>query len=246
MRARLSEVAGLIVGSATIAFALLPPFEQLAERSFTGHMIQHELLMAVAAPIFVASHAGIAALRVLPLGARRAIGRAFATPLWRRGWRALVRPFDAWMLHAAAIWLWHVPVLFQAGLVNHGVHVLQHASFFLTGILFWWSIFNAPRRATLGLSVVSLFTTALHTAALGALLVTSRALWYPAYAAIDAGGPLSPLEDQQLAGLVMWIPAGIVYLVAALLVFRRWLAAAASANARSLPGPLPSPTDLNV
>jgi len=111
--------------------------------------------------------------------------------------------------------------LFQAALHNDAMHGLQHLSFFGSALLFWWAILHPRRHAALGLSVFYLFTTAVHTAVLGALITFARSPWYPAYVAPAAGW--GPLEDQQLAGLVMWIPAGLAYLVAALVIVRRWL-----------------------
>jgi putative membrane protein len=100
---------------------------------------------------------------------------------------------------------------------------VEHASFVASAYLFWSAVVHPRRRAALGLSIVYLFTTAVHTGVLGALLTFARAPWYPAYATTAAGWGLTPLEDQQLAGLVMWIPASFVYLVAALAILRRWL-----------------------
>jgi len=128
---------------------------------------------------------------------------------------------NAWLVHAVVIWGWHLPVLFQAALHNDALHGLQHLSFLGSALLFWWAILHPRRQAGLGLSVLYLFTTAVHTAVLGALITFARTPWYPAYVAPAAG--LGPLEDQQLAGLVMWIPAGLAYLVAALVIVRRWL-----------------------
>jgi putative membrane protein len=79
------------------------------------------------------------------------------------------------------------------------------------------------RRSALGLSIVYLFTTAVHTAVLGALMTFARTPWYPSYASGASAWGLTPLGDQQLAGLIMWIPASFAYLIAALIILRRWL-----------------------
>ena len=215
------------VGAGCIAFAaaLLPPLHEVSERSFTAHMIQHELLMAVAAPLLVLGAPGAMLLRSLPARGRRAVVRAISWRPTRVVWRAATRPFDAWLIHAAAIWLWHVPALFERALENDALHALQHASFLGSGLLFWWTVFHPRRKAALGASIVYLFTTAVHTAALGALMTMARAPWYSAYTLGPGAWGLTPMQDQQLAGLVMWIPAGGVYLIAALYTFRRWLRA---------------------
>ena len=114
---------------------------------------------------------------------------------------------------------------------NDAVHALQHVSFFGSALLFWWTIIHAhapggrARAVTFGTAVLLLFGTALHSGALGGLLTFSRTLWYPAYGNAAAAWGLSPLEDQQLAGLIMWIPATFAYLVAALFLFAGWLRA---------------------
>ena len=135
------------------------------------------------------------------------------------------------MVHGAAIWIWHAPALYQATLTSDFVHALQHLSFFGTALLFWWTIIHAhapggrARAVSFGTAVLLLFGTALHSGALGALLTFSRALWYPAYGSTARAWGLNPVEDQQLAGLVMWIPATFAYLIAALFLFAGWLRA---------------------
>lgn len=134
-------------------------------------------------------------------------------------------PFAAWLLHAVAIWGWHMPRFYDASVRSEVVHTAQHLSFLLTALLFWWSILGprAQRRGG-GAGIISLFTTGLHTTLLGALIATAD---HPLFAAYTAAGTqpwgLTPLSDQQLGGVIMWVPAGIVYLGAALFVFFRWI-----------------------
>jgi putative membrane protein len=217
------EVMSFAVGCTVIAAALLSPLHEASEQLFSAHMIQHELLMVLAAPLLVMGRPMIVMLWAVPSGARRSIGRAVRAPAWRATWHAVSRPFDAWLIHGLVIWCWHAPVLFQAALRNEVAHGVQHISFLASALLFWWAILNPRRRASLGLSIVYLFTTAVHTAVLGALMTFARAPWYPAYAGGAALWGLSPVEDQQLAGLIMWIPASFVYLIAALAIVRQWL-----------------------
>jgi putative membrane protein len=138
--------------------------------------------------------------------------------------RIRIRPLEAWLAHGVVIWLWHVPVLFESTLRSNAMHALQHASFLGSALVFWSAIIRPRRRASLGLSIIYLFTTAVHTSVLGALMTFARTPWYAAYASTAAAWGLSPAEDQQLAGLIMWIPASAAYLIAALIVIRRWLA----------------------
>jgi cytochrome c oxidase assembly factor CtaG len=129
----------------------------------------------------------------------------------------------AWWTHAAALWIWHIPGLFQATLDNDWIHSAQHVSFLGSALLFWWSLFYAHGKARYGASVLYLFTTAVHTSILGALLTFASTVWYSPYLATTSNWGLSPLEDQQAGGLIMWIPAGLVYVLAALALFASWL-----------------------
>ncbi|WP_292560263.1 cytochrome c oxidase assembly protein [Mesorhizobium sp.] len=139
-------------------------------------------------------------------------------------WAFISRPVVATVLHGAAIWIWHVPALFEAALQQGFLHYAQHASLLGTGLLFWWVLLPRPgREHACGNAVMHLFFTSLHTGLLGVLLVVSPKLWYPANAVGSDLWGLSPLEDQQLAGLIMWIPAGLIYGGAALLSVAFWI-----------------------
>ena len=101
---------------------------------------------------------------------------------------------------------------------------LQHVSFFGSALLFWWAIINGQRgAASYGAGILYLFTTSIHSGILGAFLTFTTRLWYPAYADSTAAWGMTAIEDQQLGGLIMWVPAGIVYIVAALLMFAGWI-----------------------
>jgi len=136
-------------------------------------------------------------------------------------WLLLTAPLAAWLVHALVLWLWHVPAAFEAALASEGVHALQHTSFVLAALLYWWSVIGHERRQ--GAAMASLFTTMIHTGALGALLTLSPVGWYPAYATRTLAFGLDPLEDQQLGGLIMWIPAGAAYVACGLATVARWL-----------------------
>jgi putative membrane protein len=195
-------------------------------------MVQHELLMALAAPLLVLGRPLEAWTWALPLATRRSLAWLAHHPALLGSWRALTEPLGAWTLHALALWIWHVPALFQHALENEGVHVLQHVSFFVSALFFWWSILGRPAHRN-GTAIASLFTTMLHTGALGALLTFAPRVWYPDYGAAAAAFGLTPLEDQQLGGLVMWVPAGAAYVVAALAIVAGWLAPAGLRGARA-------------
>jgi cytochrome c oxidase assembly factor CtaG/cytochrome c2 len=220
---RIAEAGAFAAGWAVLVLALVSPLHRLGETLLSAHMAQHELLMAVAAPLLVLGRPLISFLWALPPAWRRVAGSWSSGRALRAGWEALTHPLAAWGLHGLAIWIWHVPTLYQATLVSEGAHAAQHASFLGTGLLFWWTVLRRRGgRVGTPAAIVALFTTALHTSLLGALLVVSTRMWYPIYGTAAAWG-LTPLEDQQLAGLIMWVPGGLVYAVAALILLATWL-----------------------
>jgi cytochrome c oxidase assembly factor CtaG len=206
--------------------ALVSPLHPWGRVLFSAHMTQHEVLMLVAAPLLVLGRPVAPFLRALPLVWARRLSGVTKRAWWLRAWRALTNPLAAWVIHAVALWVWHVPSLFQAVLEYEWVHTLQHLSFFLSALLFWWAIMHGGRGAVgYGAAVLYLFTTALHSGLLGALITFAQAVWYPAYARTTETWGMTPLEDQQLGGLIMWIPAGLVYVCAGLALFAGWLRA---------------------
>jgi putative membrane protein len=236
-------------GIAALFVALISPLDALGGALFSAHMVQHMVLMLVAAPLLVLGNAFVPFVWALSPAWRRRIGGWLRHPAVRGVWYVFGNPVSAWLLHAAAIWVWHVPVLYEATLGSELVHIAQHAAFFGTAMLFWWSSFEMARRRRLrfGFGVLYVFTTMLHTSILSALLTFSLVLWYPIYAERTGAWGLTPLEDQQLGGLLMWVPAGVVYLVVALALMaaglstpdRRGRAPGVPAGGASLvPGPM--------
>jgi putative membrane protein len=217
------RAGAFIAGWLVLVIALVSPLDPLGTRLFAAHMIQHELLMIVAAPLLVLGRPLAVWAWGLPLAARRALGRFFHAPAWRVPWLFVTGALVAWVLHALALWLWHVPALFEAALHDETVHAWQHIAFTATALVFWWSVLGATTRKAEGAALLSLFTTMVHTGALGALLTLASSAWYPSYAATAPAFGLDALEDQQLGGLVMWVPAGLVYVATGLMLARRWI-----------------------
>lgn len=219
---RTSAIVAFACGWLTLVVALVSPVHEVSEQLFSMHMVQHELLMALAAPLLVAARPGPALVWAIPPRQRPVLVRVVRSGPVRATWHALTQPLTAWLVQGIIIWVWHLPVLFEATLRSDGVHALQHLAFLGSAVTFWWSIMHG-RRAARGLAILSLFTTAVHTGVLGALMTFARTPWYPAYGPGPAAWGLSPIADQQLAGLIMWIPASAAYLVAALSTAYRWL-----------------------
>ena len=210
-------------GWIALVAALVSPLDPLGERLFSAHMLQHEMLMVVAAPLLVLGRPLAAWAWALPAPWRAGAGGLFKRRRWLAFWSALTHPLSAWCLHAIALWGWHLPALFEAALDQRWIHTLQHLSFLGTALLFWWTTIAASTRRARAAAMASLFTTMAHTGALGALMTLSPLLWYPHYASTSAAFGLDPLEDQQLGGLIMWIPSATAYLAAGLVVAARWL-----------------------
>ena len=143
---RRSEALFFGLGWASLAVALVSPLHLLGEALFSAHMAQHELLMVVAAPLLVLGRPIVAFLWAVPMPWRRAAGNISARPSVQRTWHLLTLPAVAWTVHAVAIWLWHVPALFQATLDSDLIHTAQHLSFLGSALLFWWSLLRGARR----------------------------------------------------------------------------------------------------
>jgi cytochrome c oxidase assembly factor CtaG len=219
----LAEALAFITGCAALAIALSPPLDEWSERRLAAHMVQHELLMVVAAPLIAVGAPLVGILWAVPSRVRRAlVGTVHQRPLIRV-WRTVSSPPFAFALYGVALWTWHLPALYDRALRHEAVHAVQHLCFFGSATLFWWGLVRGRRgRTGYGAAVVYLFVTALHGGVLGALLTVSPRPWYAAYVAHHPGG-LTPLEDQQLAGLLMWIPAGMAFAAGALFLFAAWL-----------------------
>ena len=208
--------------------ALVSPLHALGETLFSAHMVEHELLMAVAAPLLVMARPGNAMLWAFPAAWRLAMGGLVRSRSCKSVWQWLTSPVAATVLHGVAIWAWHVPALFDAALESETLHWLQHLSFFVTALLFWWALVHARgRERGYGAAVFYLFATALHSGFLGVLLTFAPMPLYSGQSAASGWG-LTRLEDQQLAGLIMWIPGGTIYALAALVFAGMWISASGS------------------
>lgn len=218
----LRQALAFAIGWLSLAIALVSPLDPLGVQLFSAHMLQHELLMVVVAPLMCLGRPLAAWTWALSLRWRQRVGGWTRASAWAVAWAAITAPLTSWGLHAVALWGWHVPALFEAALHDDGIHTLQHLSFLGTALLFWWSVLKPAPRSAQGGAMVYLFTTMVHTGALGALLTLSPVIWYPSYQASASALGIDPLEDQQLGGLVMWVPAGLAYVAAGLALAMRW------------------------
>jgi putative membrane protein len=211
-----------------VTIALASPLDALSGALASAHMVQHVLLVLVAAPLLALSAPMTTLLRGSPAVVRDASVR------WRRRLRLtrsklrpLRHPITVWLLHVGTLWFWHAAVPYNAAVEHHLLHVVEHATFLVTGVLFWRVVVGAPKadRVTNGFGVLLVFAMAMQSVFLSALLTFATTPWYSAYAATTARWEVDPLADQQLAGVIMWIPAGLVYVGAALGLLVAWIRA---------------------
>ena len=211
-------------GIVALLAALVSPLDRVSIALFSAHMTQHLLLVLVAAPLLVLGSPLLAGLWALPAGGRRRLARWWhRAGLLRAICRALSHPLVVWTAHTAALWLWHVPSLYESALHYPGMHALEHASFIGTALPFWWLLLRADRRRRLpfGADILYLFAAMMQGGALGALITLAGTPWYPEHAPWTPAWGLTPLEDQELAGLIMWVPASLAYLLAVAAAFVR-------------------------
>ncbi len=208
-----------LAGWSLLVAALVSPLHQAGERSFTFHMAEHELLMLAAAPLLVLGRPMPVFLWGFPAAGRQALGPVARVPSLKSLWRTLTDPIVATLLQALALWGWHAPVLFDTALADPFWHAVQHLCFLVTALLFWSAMLTRRHGAGLGPEPLCLFATAMISGALGAFMAFSGSPWYAGYARLGlASFGLTPAEDQQMAGLIMWIPGGLVHAGAALAI----------------------------
>jgi cytochrome c oxidase assembly factor CtaG len=212
------ELVSFLLGWLTLALALLSPIATMSEWLFSVHMTQHELLMLVAAPLLAIGRPLVPMLFALP--ERRRI--ALSTGTAGMALRLASSPFPVFIIHALALWVWHIPFLYEAAVLDDRIHLLQHICFAGTATLFWWGMIRGRYgRSGYGAAFLYIFATAVHSGGLGALLAFSNRAWYSIYVQRAHGG--DAVTDQQLGGLIMWVPAGVVMMLFGLALFAAWL-----------------------
>jgi putative membrane protein len=222
-RQHATTIAFFAAGWVSLLVALDSPLHEIGEQLFWVHMLQHEILMLVSAPLLVLGRPLIPFLWALPRRWREraaSIGRARS---FRSVWDGFASPVSAWLISALGLWVWHLPWLFDKTLQNDWMHAAQHTTFLLTALLFWWPLTNPTSRFGYGAAIIYVFTTALHTSILGALLTFAPRPWYSPYLATAPLWHWTALEDQQLGGLIMWIPAGTLLIAVGLWLLVKWL-----------------------
>jgi cytochrome c oxidase assembly factor CtaG len=224
------RVASWITGVLSVAAALLSPLDALAAALFSAHMVQHVLLMLVAAPALLLARPFPALLWALPVGVRAGTGRLLKPGARLRALvSALTNPAMAWLLYALVLWLWHLPAAYDAALGSRLLHDVEHVAFFGSALLFWWPIVAPTPRvrppAPHGLGIVYLVLAAFQSGLLGLLLTLSPWALYAPYRETASLWGFTPEEDQALGGMVMWGVGGAIDMLAVLVLLYRHLAA---------------------
>ena len=220
------QVVGFISGTGVMWLALASPIDAMSEALFSAHMVQHLLLLVVAAPLMVIGAPILPFMWAMPIGARKGVGKWRRRNSWVRATvHRLTSPSVVFALQSVALWLWHLPAMYQLALRNPAVHAIEHLSFVITASMFWWVLAQpvGRRRVNVGGGLLMIGGTLAQGAALGALLTFSKTAWYPAHTNGALLWGMTALGDQQLAGLIMWVPAGLAYLGAAAVLFVRWM-----------------------
>jgi cytochrome c oxidase assembly factor CtaG len=216
------RLASFQSGLAIVFLAIASPLHGLGEILLTLHMAQHMLLTMAAPPLLWMGQPMIPILRGLPARAARGLlGPILNSPPCRRLGRAITHPAVCWSALALAIVVWHLPRCYELVLRSEAWHDVQHACFFTAALLFWWPIVQVwparpvwPRWAL----IPYLVSADLINTAQSAVLSFSSHLLYPSYAHTSALLGLSPMDDQALAGVIMWVPGSIAFLVPAIVL----------------------------
>ena len=217
------KTAAFLGGVVLLLLSLVSPVDALGDQYlFSAHVLQHFLLALIIPALLV-------------LGTPRGLmEKALVNPPARRLEAALVKPGVAWMLGIGTMIGWHIPALFNAALASSGLHIFQHLSFLVTGTIFWWPVLQPAEERRLALlpAIVYLFSACTACSLLGAWLTFTPPGAYPAYLdpadpagilrLVRGGWGLDPKSDQQLGGMLMWVPGCFVYLTVILSATAHW------------------------
>lgn len=233
---RRREIICYTAGLAVLFVALISPLDPLGEQLFCAHMVQHLLLLMAAPPLLVMGRPPVAFLWAFPGPVRRRIGRAWAAAGLARTTGVLMHPITVWIAFSGSFVFWHVPAAYQWALADETIHTVEHLCFLVTALAFWSIVIAPSGRRTLnyGASLLFVATTAVLSGLPGALMIFAPRPLYPAHAHTAAEWGLTLMQDQQLAGLIMWIPAGLGYVVAIAWLFLLWLQEAERRTMRPL------------
>ncbi|HXJ84319.1 MAG TPA: cytochrome c oxidase assembly protein [Candidatus Methylomirabilis sp.] len=223
-----------MTGLAILVIASSTPVAALSDRFLRAHMIQHLLLMVVAPPLLWMGAPMAPMLLGLPKRIRRAVAVWLAWPSVRRLSHMLADPRVSWTTFVITFWAWHVPALYELALRSHLWHHVEHACFFIAGLLFWRPVILPwPARSTWPrwAMIPYLVLADLQNGVLAAIFTFSDRVIYPSYAQTGGAWSAPALEDQAIAGVIMWVPGSVAFLLPVI-----WLVVTAMTSPR--PGPV--------
>jgi putative membrane protein len=232
------QLVAFLSGLGCLCAALASPLDEAAEASLSAHMVQHIAVLTAAPALLLLGDPLLPLLRGLP----DSLSRALVAPLlrWRRlrgAAHALAHPFVALLLYSMVLWSWHVPTLYELALRVPAIHLIEHASFFVAGLLFWFPVVQpwpSRPRWPRGAMIPYLLAADVQNTVLAALLTFSGRVLYPFYEFHHGVAAAAALDDQVLAGVIMWVPMSLAYLIpAALLTIRLLSPATREASGRS-------------
>lgn len=231
------QIVSFYSGVFILIAALMPPIDPLADQLFWVHMVQHLFISHVGVPLMLFGVPFFVMVRGFPLWVRKKVYfPLLASPVTKIFNKTIARPLPAMIFFEVNYWFWHIPRFYNLALMNDFYHLLEHACFALSSILLWRNIIDPhPMKAPLPLPARILmlgFIMALNII-LSAILTFSDDLLY-AYQGIPMPSWFAHwghLQDQRLGGLIMWVPGGLVNLIAMTAVFFVW---AKSEGARDL------------
>lgn len=222
------QVAAFVSGVMAFALARFSPLDALGGALFSAHMVQHLIVFLLAPALLAASRPLLPMMWAIPAPWRRAVNLWVSRPAVGVIWHGINHWLTVLILYAGVLWLWHLPALYDAALESQLVHGIEHATFAAAAFLFWSCLLEAGRPNGIGhgLALLMTFATALHSGALGALLTFARFPMYTSHERYTIAWGFTPLEDQQLAGVLMWVPMGMWFAATGLILFGNWIRAA--------------------
>jgi putative membrane protein len=226
----LGHMAAFLSGIISIWIAVASPLAVLDDELLSVHMVQHLLLMAVAPPLVLLGRPALSLLHGMPLHFVQKVVSPLLrwTPVRQLG-KIITRPVFCWFAATITVIGWHLPALFALGLHSAMWHEIQHGSFLLAGFLFWWPVIQPwpSARSPKWSLPLYLFLATLPCDALSAFLTFCGRVIYPSYLSAPHPFPISALQDQEWAGVLMWVCITFIYMVPALVLTVRILSPAA-------------------
>lgn len=234
MGARRAQILGrwraisFFCGLLVLFLALMSPLDAIADDLFSAHMVQHMLLLLVIPPLLVYGRPVITWLWAFDVGPRRAIVGGWKRVKLQAAFDFLMRPMCVWVLLSVALFYWHLPGPYDAAVRHEWLHDLEHLSFLAFSLAFWTIViepYGSRRALGYGATIVFVVSSGFVMSLIGAVLTFATTPLYAVHLHTTQAYGLTPLQDQQLAGIIMWIPSNLVHVAALSVVFFGWFRA---------------------